>query len=721
MILFASTSSQHQPALGEVPASGPVDWMRLLPAFLILAGVIVYLSSLSGAFVFDDGHVLLSVRKAVDAGRPMDVLHGRRWFFNLTFLANYLIDSEEPTNPVLYHLVNLVIHLTAGLVLFGIVRRTLLLRGDATLAQSNRAAALGFAIALLWLVHPLNTQAVTYIVQRLESMMGMFYLLTVYNLLRCATSGRSKARFGWGAGAVACCTLGMVTKEVMVTAPIVALLFDRMFISRTFGQALRQRWALYVGLALSWLTIIVAGGYSIFSAKSSAGFAMDVIGPWDYLVSQGEVILHYLGMSFWPHPLVLDYQGSWVPAFIREPRGPQQWLPSSLVILALVLISFIGTARGKWWGFCGTWFFVILGPTSSFMPIADLMFEHRMYLSLIAVMALVVIGGDALLGRVLKPAAGQRVGAVLVLMAAAALGATTIQRNGEYASAVSIWLTVTERAPHGARGWHNLASALNKVGQYDEAMYCYEKVLERVPTYAAAHSGIGDIYRKRGNIAEAINKFQRAVELEPEDAAYQYNLGLAYLNKDDRVLATEQFHKAIKLNPQHAKAHSNLGVIAMRQGKMDEAGLYFHKAVEHDIRLAQAWVSLGQWYNEQKQFASAIECLTTAVQLDDAQAEAHNNLGQAYAMSRRLDEALESFLYALELDPHYLQALSNLTVLAKLHADAGGFAQAVAVMELAIDAASTSGVDDANIQPLIKRISQYRQGQTGEPSPPDGD
>ena len=278
----------------------------LLAASLIaLATVVAYENSFRGPFVFDDRASIsenATIRHLWPIWKPLfpPNLHGEtvggRPLLNFSLALNYAASGFEVWS---YHVGNLAIHLLAALLLFGVVRRTLLLPGLGE--QWNGAATpLALVVALLWAVHPLQTESVTYIVQRAESLVGLFYLLTLYCVIRGASSSP-----WWYAAAVAACALGMASKEIMVSAPLIVLLYDRAFLAGSFRDAWRRRWGLYLALATTWLLL----GWLAISAGNrggSAGFGVGM-SAWAYLCTQFGAIAHYLRLSFWPHPLVLDY------------------------------------------------------------------------------------------------------------------------------------------------------------------------------------------------------------------------------------------------------------------------------------------------------------------------------------------------------------------------------------------------------------------------------
>ena len=391
-------------------------------------------------------------------------------------------------NPVSYRITNIVIHVLAGLILYGIVLRTLV-QGRFSQRLKDHARTFAFVVAAIFLVHPLQTQSVSYMIQRHESLMGLVYLLVIYTLLRVAAED-CKHVMAWAGVAFVASLAGMLTKQVMVTVPVAVLLFDRAFISQGFGEALRKRGWFYGLLALTWAGLVWTQYTGSFSDDTSAGFQNEAYTPLTYLLSQGEVILmYYLKLAFYPYHQVLDYQiiGAYT-------RGDMIWLIAGVPVAGLLLVSLWGVIKNSWWGFLGFAFFLVLAPSSSIMPIADVIFEHRMYLPLISIIALVVFAGDWLIQKIFS---GQ---SVRMLMTAAAIGGVllvlslaTINRNVTYATRVSMWEDVVSKEPMNARGWHNLGSALDKAKRQDEAVECYKKVLAIVPNHDLTHNGMGKI------------------------------------------------------------------------------------------------------------------------------------------------------------------------------------------------------------------------------------
>ena len=263
--------------------------------------MLLYANTLSAPFVFDDLSWILHSRVGNFWSVIGSLFDGTRPILVLSLALNYAVGGMDPTG---YHVVNIGVHVLAALTLYGIARRSFRCHVLSERYGSS-ADSLAFAVALIWIAHPLATQSVTYVIQRAESLMALFCLLTLYCVIRSAASER---RTVWSLAAIACCALGMQTKEVMVGAPLIVWLYDRAFLAGSFAAALRSRRALYAGLAATWLLLWLCVDSNALSGGAAwAGFGLPEISVAEYARSQPGVILHYLRLCFWPHPLVLDY------------------------------------------------------------------------------------------------------------------------------------------------------------------------------------------------------------------------------------------------------------------------------------------------------------------------------------------------------------------------------------------------------------------------------
>jgi Flp pilus assembly protein TadD len=606
-----------------VPARKLV-WI-LPPLAIVAAGVLAYRNSFAGCFLFDDERQIVDSR-AVRGGWPSGGFFPLpvRPLVTWTLGVNYALGG---LNTWGYHLVNLVIHLLAGLTLYAIARRTFLserLKGR----YGSDSTPLALAVALLWVVHPLQTESVTYLVQRAESLSGLLYLLTLYGVLR-GSGAAFWGRLAWFSLAVVACGLGAYAKQTIVTAPLLVLLYDRIFLAGSWKELVRRRWPVYLGLAATWSLILLdlhwlflaapapPGGAPVAPGPAiSAGFATPGVSPADYARSQPGVVLHYLRLALWPDDLCLDY--AWPVSGTADAAGP------ALVIALLLLATAWLLWRRPPLGYLGAWFFLTLAPTSSVVPLADLAFEHRMYLPLAAPLVLVVVGGYELLrlaaGRGwLRGGAARRVGAVAVLALALALAWRTARRNEDYRDPLTMWELVAAQRPQNARAQSLLGRYLEGAGRFVEAeRHCRTAValapgsaeahvqlgiclirLRRLdegeqslrtavllkPDLAEAHNDLGACLAAKGRLAEAEGHLRQAVAGKPADAGARLNLGRCLLQQGKLQEAEAQLRELVRLQPDGAAAHYHLALCLAGRGEEDEAAEQFQAAARLDPRL----------------------------------------------------------------------------------------------------------------------------------------
>ncbi len=365
-----------------------------LLASILLGGIVwlVYVRIIDSPFIFDDR---ISVAENPSIVRlwppigdseqpgplnaPKNTPTAGRPLVNLSLALNYHFGQFDPAG---YHLLNLVVHLLSAMLLMGIVRRTLCL--DFFAGRFNRASAiLAFIVALLWAVHPLQTETVVYVTQRTELMVSFCYLATLYGSLRYWAAGSPAARTTWLTFATTTCLAGMACKEVMVTAPVVVLLFQRTFLTGSFRRALRQSWPLYVGLFASWALLL---GLNYNGPRSGTAGFQSIVTADSWWLTQTKMLLMYLKLAFWPWPLAIHYETTYLTTL--DAAWPWLLCAALLVIGTLILLW-----RRNAVGFVGAWMLLILSPTLIVPIITEAVAERRMYLPLAALVALVVVGG----------------------------------------------------------------------------------------------------------------------------------------------------------------------------------------------------------------------------------------------------------------------------------------------------------------------------------------
>jgi tetratricopeptide (TPR) repeat protein len=610
-------------------------------AALIALGVLAaYHNCFGTPFVYDDQLAIVenpSIRHLWPAwgalfSEPADTTVGGRPVANLTLALNYALSGTEVWS---YHALNVLIHILAGLALFGVVRRTLM--GPVLKGRFGRdALPLSLAIALLWTLHPLQTECVTYVVQRVESVMGLFYLLTLYCFIRSVDSPRPTR---WLACSVAACLLGVATKEVAATAPFMVLLYDRTFVAGTFREAWRRRRSLYLALAATWLPLAGLVASTGWSRGGSAGFNAGV-SPAAYWLTQFEAIVRYLGLSVWPRTLVFDY-GPFRVGSIAEV------LPYALVVIALAAATLVALRRRPALGILGAWFFIILAP-SSIVPVAtQSMAEHRMYLPLAAVATAAVAGIYTVAGRRFLP--------MLVLLALL-LGFLTTSRNEVYASDLSLWTDTVAKRPDNANARCDLGLAFFNAGRVPESIQQYKAALELQPAYPAVYNNLGNALDRSGRTPEAIGLYETAIRLEPGFAAAHYNLAKAFWRTGRNPEAIGQFEEALRIEPNHADAHIDLGEALIRAGRLPEAIEQFEAALRIRPDYARADFYLGNALVESGKFPEAVASYEAALRIQPDMAEASNNLGIVLCRTGRVQDGIGQIETAIREQPNFAMA-----------------------------------------------------------------
>ena len=625
----------------------------------MLATLAAYANSFSGPFIFDDQISVQdnpTIRKLWPIGPVLSPpADGRtvtsRPFLNLSLAISYSLGGENVWG---YHAANLAIHVVCGLLLLAAMRQTFLLPSLQP-CFGSAAWGLSLAIALLWTVHPLQTESVMYISQRAESLAGLFYLLVLYSTIRGSQSSR---RGWWWLLAVGACFVGVGVKEIVVTAPIVVLLYDRMFLEDSFRKILRQRWALYLGLFASWAFL------GFLEARTGSDVLVGEMGPvrgWEYARSQLGVILHYLRLSFWPHPLCLDY--GWPVA-----HTVAEILPGALVVGLLGVATLWGLITRRGWGFLGAWFFLILAPTSSIMPLPHLAFEHRMYLSLAAVVVGVVVGGYYVAQRLVDRGWVSARTVVVAEMCVVALGTVvlgylTFSRNGTYSSQLLLWEDTVANAPHNPGAHHNYGLALANAGRSREAIEQYRRAVELKPGYADALNNWGNLLLNMDQPDQAIQHFRQAVQSEPTHFQALNNLGFTLVSLGHPEEAIEYFQKAIQLVPEFSGAHANMGLALTTLGRGEEAIEWCQKALRYQPNFPKGHFNWGAALAALGRFPEAIEHYQEALRLQPNDPEVHFNWGVAAATLNRPAEAIDHYQQALRFNPNFAPAHLNLSSL----------------------------------------------------------
>lgn len=642
---------------------------------LVVAVWVVYANSLQGPFVYDDKPSTLynpTIRSlwppdallqppgggATVSGRPV---------LNISFAIDYALHGNSVRG---YHIGNVLIHLAGALALFGIIRR---LHERSVGINGRQSAGVALTMAALWALHPLQTEAVTYIVQRAESLMALFYLLTIYCFLRSCDAVRPGR---WRTLAWILCALGMGTKENMFSAPVVVFLVDRAFVAGSVAAAWRARRAFYLSLAATMLIVIglvmTTGG----NRGGSAGFNVGV--SWgQYVLTQFPALARYLALSLWPSPLIFDY-GSFVITDLTEIIRPV------LVVTAVLIVALYAVWRHPRVGAAAALALAVLAPTSLVPGTTQMIVEHRMYLPLAAVvLAWLPVAAGCLGGG----------GRLALALAVLALGLQTAARNRTYHSELALWHDTAVKRPNNPVALSSVGVALTDAGKSEQAVAYYRAALQLNPNYSPALANLGLALTQSGRPADALPLLERALEINERNAQCHLNAGVALdlsgrpeeaFAHYERAVALNallpdahndygdalcrrgrldeglrHLQRALELEPNYAEAYFNLAAALLRLGRKDEAFTAFEHGIQIRPNDSAAYVTWGTFLQRQGHPADALSVFAAAVKRHPDSPEVHYSYGTALGSRERYAEAIPQFEAALRLRPNYAEAHNN--------------------------------------------------------------
>jgi cytochrome c-type biogenesis protein CcmH/NrfG len=546
-----------------------------------LLGLLVYSNTFSVPFVFDDEQYVVNNPAIRDFGfflepsrvssgdLPENVrMHfGTRYLGFISFALSYRLHGFEVAG---YHAFNLLVHvLNACLVYFLIT----LLFGTASTdgpALKEQSGHIGLFSALLFVAHPVQTQAVTYISQRFTSLAAFFYLLSVLLYIRCRAGGMSRKSGYLYVLSLLSAVAAMKTKEISFTLPLAILLYELLFST----DAYRKR-ALHALPFMASMLVIPLGVLDwdrpLPEAIAGATTTEQAMPRWPYILTQPRVIVTYLRLLLFPVNQNADYDNVLFGSLFH----PEVFLPL-LFLLSLLAALWYTYRRSKKRGmglrpiaFGGFWFFLTLSVESAIV-LADVTFEHRIYLpSAGAFMAIAC--GAVLSLRKLGSEKMRKAALMFLLMLPVLLSSATYARNTVWKSSTSLWEDVVSKSRYNPRGHYNLAMDYLERGIADKAIEHFRASLELKPDMAKTHYGLATAYMSRGLPHEAIEHYEAALKLRPDNAPTHYNMGLALRFAGQTERAIEHLQASLYLDPDNADAHYNLGLVFLEKKLMDRA------------------------------------------------------------------------------------------------------------------------------------------------------
>ena len=623
-------------------------------AIIVGLGILIYLNSLQVPFYFDDYIQIINVPLVKSFSYFTDPGSAKsfrgyggfisRYFGYLTFAVNYRLHGLNVTG---YHLVNLAIHLLASVQLYLLVLltyRTPYFRERCDPDRTaQRASFVALLAGLLFVAHPIQTQAVTYLVQRFASLAAMLYLVSLASyararLIQCERGARSPAAWGWFLAALLSALLAVKSKETSFTLPLMVIAYEFLFFTRELRKKAVVICLAFAAGAVALLWYRLPGGSlgQIMSRLDSATRVASDASRLDYLATQCRVIVTYLRLLLVPIGQRLDYDFETSHTFLDPEVLGAAAILGALLAAALYLLYRSSkrhpeaeetNVQLRVIGFGVIWFFITLSIESSLIPIADVIFEHRMYLpaaglflAAAAVLSLLRGAGAPIPGWPGKPVLA---GAGLVVLV---LGGLTVARNQLWSDEVAFWQDNAAKSPQKGRVLLNLGRA----------------------------------QERKGDLAGAERSYRRASAIWPDQTDSIVNLGLIYTQADRLPEALVQFKAALAVDPNLAEAHNNLGKVYGMQGQLDAALKEFLQAVKLKPTLAEPYSNIGYVYALQQHYPEALKSYQKCLELDPDYQQAYVNRANALLATGRKKEAAADLRRLLELDPANREAIEQL-------------------------------------------------------------
>lgn len=673
-------------------------WHWVLPPTLLsILTVVFYHPSLKYPFQFDD---LANITKKFDI-RFFDpykqILCNSRWVGEWLNKMNYQIGQFDPWY---YRACNLSIHIVTGLLVFLLIK-TLCQKTKKEGFLESRALWIASTAMTLFLLHPVQTQTVSYVIQaRLEGLATLF-ILVVINLFLAASSVDSI--LGKGLLYSLMTFVGFIscgTKEIVIVAPFLLLAVDWFFVSGMQWNSFKKRLLIHAIFSLVILTSLL---YYLkpqfffdvlglkFTTPNNRGNiltdnAMDTIRPFHYLISEFKVILHYLWIFVWPFGISVEYDWKLVSSFF----SPDAFLP--LLILLSTFAGIIYLAKEKKYpavAFGLVWFFIAIAPRSTLIPSPELVCDYKTYLASIGWLFILSIGLVVLFEKLTelqfipKNIRDNKIAIqfFFVTLCAFPLGWSSMSRNEVWSSAVMFWQDIVIKAPLKARGHNNLGVALSEEGRFDESIPYYLQAIKLDNFYSDPWSNLAVAYSVKNEDDRAIGALHEALRIFPNYPEAYNNLGTLHIKKKEYDQAERMLRQAISLRSYYGKAWFNLGRMYLEQEKPEEAWTYFKNATQGDLDNAEGFHILGQISMQLKKFPEAVQAFEESMQRGAQGPQVLFSLANAHFMDQKYEPAAAIYKELMAIapqDPRFAYNLAESNFALKKFNEAIPLFQAVA-------------------------------------------
>lgn len=623
---------------------------------LMISTVITYFSSLWFPFQFDD--IANITRKySIRFDNPLGRWWGStRWVGEWINTINYKIGGIEPFS---YRLFNLIQHMLAGLIVFYLILSLFAHAKRYTFLHANRLY-LAFTTAGLFLLHPAQTQTISYVIQaRLEGLATMFVLLTIFLFVRAEMAKETVWKIVLYTLFFASMGLSCGTKELVVVLPALLILIDWFFLSEQDWEKFKPRLVVHV-VACSIMAFMVLNhlgdrfARDVLSLSASTGNnrgniltdgAFDIITPGKYFMSEFKVILHYFWIFICPIGLSVEYDWKLAPEFWSF----QVIIPLIILLSLLLMVAYSAIKKERvLFTFGVLWFLISIAPRSTIIPSPELVCDYKTYLASFGMMIILayfivasVVWLQEQFSEIPKLLQHNNAKIALLFLLLAPLSYYSIERNKIWETSVSFWTDGVKNAPNKARCHNNLGVALSEVGRVDEAIVAYNRAIELDRVYSDPLSNLAVAYSMKGEIDKAIDCLKMAIHIAPNYPEAYNNLGTLLLQQKEYAQAEQVLHVAVRLRPYYGKAFYNLARMHEELKNHEKSWEYLKKATEGDLDSQEIIYKLGQMSLKVQKIPEAIQCFERVIQLGAGSQEPNVwfNLANAYFLNNDFDRA----------------------------------------------------------------------------------
>ena len=616
-------------------------------AAIVLLTMLVYVPVWRAGFVWNDKdldyHLGLIERKGLEAiwfsTEPVN-------YWPVTWTSYWIeheIFGDDPASgrprPVSYHVVNVVVHGLASLLLWQILLR-LHIRG-------------AWLAALVFAVHPVNVESVAWVTQRKSVLCLFFYLAAVRSWLDFEQHG-GRVRY---AGSLICFLLGMLSKGAVIACPLVLLLLAWWQRGRVTRQDIVR--------AMPFLAIAVLMGISEIWFQDVRAIGNETIrnaGLAERILATGPICWFYLSKAVFPIELSFVY-----PLWTFDVTSVINWVP---LIVLLATIGLLFQARGRISRavlVALLYYLLCLGPVMGLLDIFfmkySLVADHYQYVALPGLVALLIGGGTRWARRGGIGDVSRHILAVGLLTVLAVL---TWRQQLIYHDEESLWRDVISKNPRASIAYNNLGNLRLERGNAQEAVALFESALEITPDAYDTHYNLGLARQSQGRLEDAIVQYQRSLQIKADNATAHNNLGVVLRQRGRPDQAIDHYRRAVRIDGDFAEAHINLGVALATQGRLDDAIECFGHALRIKPHLVEVHTNLGNALLAVGRLDEAIGRYRRALEIRPDDARTHFNLGGALVHAGRVDEAIHHFRRALTINPDLTAARVNIDTLLKM-------------------------------------------------------